>query len=233
MRLTIFLFLATSQFVIGQAALNDLKFNIYQNLNSSVIQNYIRQLNEAETFEDSEFIFEYDDWQKAYVIAKNGEAVEIDSANYHLRDANIFFMREGQMYFLYPEKLESVKFNDKTFVPVKANMGNKKPYDYFERLVNGELILLKHKRILQKKVNDHPMGISSGIEKMKSYAKYKLYYCDKEYDELKEVPRKKMEFIRIFKRDRNRMIQYAKENDISTKHEPDVIKMFIHYNSNI
>ena len=226
----IFILTVFASFMYAQTSLTDLKFNIYQNLNSSVIQNYIRLINESETGAGSQKAFEYDSWQKAEVVSKENETLQLDSVNYHINDETMFFMREGRMYFLYPDMINSVVFKDKVFIPFRSDLDPKTPVKYYEILVDGDLVLLKNKFIERQKVNDHPMGISSGIDTYREIEKYRFYYYYKENNKINEVPRQKKKFIYLFRRNKKSMIQYARDNDISTKVEADVVDMFEYYN---
>ena len=44
------------------------------------------------------------------------------------------------------------------------------------------------------------------------------------------LPKNKKKLIGIFTKDRNRMVQYARDNNISMKSETDLINMFDYYN---
>jgi hypothetical protein len=219
--------------LISQASLDDLKFNVFQNLNSTANQNYIRLMNEQERGEEGTQSFLFDNWQKATVTSKNDEILELDSLNYHIEDQNMFFMHKGKMYFLFPSVIENISVADRNFMSlhVKDKERAHNPYQFYEILVKGELNLLKKHEIEKRKVNDHPMGISSGIEKYDYYSKSKLYYANDELSVVEELPRSKKNIIKIFKRNRNRMVEYARENNASPKSESDMVGMFSYYNS--
>lgn len=214
----------------GQASLNDLKFNVFQNLNSSVNQNYIRLLNESATADDKEANFEFDDWTNFEVYAKSGESMMLDSANYHIPDETMFFKLDGRLYYLYPNQVDYILVDDRKFISKKIGDGSKTKYKYYELLVEGEMNLLKDKILEKKKINNHPMGVSHGVQEYKLIDKVKYYYCSNDDNDIEEVPGSKKNFIKIFKRNKNRMIQFARSNDISTKSEDDLIRMFSYNN---
>jgi hypothetical protein len=215
----------------SQTSLDDVKFNIFQNLNSSVNQNYIRLLNEAERLDERQLVFEFDDWQQAKLITQSDEEVLIDSCNFNIKDQTMFFQRKGSLYFLYPSQMKTIFFNEREFIPLPESNTPNSGFSYYEILSEGDINLLKYKSLEKKKVNNHPMGISSGIDKYKYSEKIKFYYSRNEYRKLELVPRNKKNFIKIFQRDRNRIVQYARENNISPKSEKDLKAIFDYYNS--
>ena len=83
----------------SQASLDDLKFNVFQDLNSTANQNYIRLMNEQERGEENSQSFLFDNWKKATVTSKKGEVLELDSLNFHIEDQNMFFMKNGKIQF--------------------------------------------------------------------------------------------------------------------------------------
>jgi len=225
----VFLFCISGLF--GQASLDDTKFQLFRNVHSSVNQNYFRLLNEGETADNRFIPFEFADWSGTTIHPREGEPIRIDSANIHVDDELLVFLREGKMFFIYPEKLEYAQFGANIYIPVRNGDQNK--YAYMQLLVDGPMQLLRKKYFEKRKINNHPMGISTGIEKYKFDERHRLYYYDKEKETLDELPRKKKEFIRLFKRDRNRMVEFARNNNISTRNENDVIRMFEFYNSDL
>lgn len=217
----------------SQASLDDLKFNVFQDLNSTANQNYIRLMNEQERGEENSQSFLFDNWKKSTVTSKEGEVLELDSLNFHIEDQNMFFMKNGKMYFLFPAVIENIRVEDRYFTAIQNQNSEKSgnAYQFYEVLVSGQLKLLKKYEIEKRKLNNHPMGISSGIEKYDYYSKAKLYYANDKLSLVEELPRSRKNIIKIFKRNRNRMVEYARENNASPKSEADMIGMFSYYNS--
>ncbi len=224
----ILFFISNSNY--GQAALHDLKLNVFQNLNSSVNQNYIRLLNESASGNDTEANFEFDDWTNFEVFAKSGGSMMLDSANYHISDETMFFNLDGRLYYLYPNQVDYILVDNRKFISKKIGGGSKTKYKYYEVLVEGEMNLLKNKSLERKKINNHPMGVSHGVEEYELKEKVKYYYCTLDDKEAIDVPSSKKNFIKIFKRNRNSMVQFARTNNISTKSEADLIRMFTYNN---
>lgn len=225
--LLLFVFVGT---ITAQESLDALKLFVYPGRNDYVMQNYIRLLNEMEQPNSDMKEFRFDEWQSAKVVSNEDEIVQLDSVNFHINDETMFFMREGNMYFLYPDKVKMVSFEDEIFVPFKSDLDKNHPFKFFEVLIDGDLTLLKDYKVDKVKVNNHPMGIESGVTKYKTVEKSKLYYHYKGSKPIHEVPKNKNKFLKIFKRNKVQMLEFAKSENISTREESDIQYAFQFYN---
>ena len=161
----------------------------------------------------------------------NGELIVMDSANYHLADAKILFIYGGGMYELYPEKIQTARIGSHHFVSMQYEEKPRKlSRAYFEVLANGDYALLVRHDIEKQVTNDSPLGLPSTKEE-KYVRTLDMYYLPEGATRPREVPLKKSEFIKIFRRDRNEMIEYAKANKLSQKDVEEVTQLFQYYNS--
>lgn len=231
MRKFLLIILATFGYVgvgVSQASLTEIKRNIYQNLNSSVNQNYIRLINEGMTEDVTNKYYAYEDWTRIKVESVEGDIVEIDSANYHIHDDIILFINDGEMFILFPDQIDRVYANNDTYVTYK---NDENEYGYYSILTEGKFQLLKKHYVKKEKVNNHPMGITGGgPQEYKYRKKYKYFYFDVLRDRLLPVPRKKKDLIKIFSRNKSKMINYARDNKLNSKSEGDLISLFSYYN---
>ena len=230
MKIIVFLnLMLASTILISQSAETEVKRNIFLDLNSSVNQNYIRLLNESAALGNSNNLyFAFEDWTPIDVYSKKGDHIRIDSANYHMHDDVMFFKNKGNLSYLFPQEIEKIETHGITYIALKDARSTK--YLYYELLVDGDYKLLKKQELVKKKVNDHPMGITHTPNEYKLVLKSKYLYHSSKNNNVEELPRKKNKLIKIFARNRNRMVQYARESDLSPKSEEDLIRLFQFYN---
>ena len=227
--LLFFALILSSVFGYSQASLDIIKRETYTNVNNTANQNYIRLFNkEGDRLSKNEF-FAFNDWKKIKVLSKEKETLVIDSANYHFIDERMLFIKDGQLNYLFPREVDRIFVDDAVYIPVKLR--DKTEYKYYELLVDGDLRLLKKHEVRKERVSNHPMGISHGPQKTKVKIVQKFYYHDTKKGELSKLPSNKKKIIKIFKKNKKRMLQYAKKHSISTNSQEDLVKLFSHYNN--
>ena len=219
--------LCFAQALISQSSLTEIKRNIYQNLNSSVNQNYIRLINEGMTSDGSNEYFAFEDWTEFQVESQEGDLINLDSANYHIHDDIMLFIDEGAMFFLFPEQVDRIYADDMVFTSYKHE---KNKYNYFEILAQGEFQLLKKYKVIKERVVDNPLGITHGTQEYTFKRKPEYYYYDVIKEQINRVPKKKKDLIRIFKKNKSKMLDFARLNKLNSKSEEDLITLFDYYN---
>jgi hypothetical protein len=184
-------------------------------------------MNEGMTGDVDNDFYAFKDWVSVRVESISGEMVSIDSANYHIYDDLMLFVHKGQLFLIYPDQINRIYAENKTFTSYKNEDNN---YNYFEIIAEGEFQLLKKYKIAKEKVMDNPMGISHGNQEYKYTQKANFYYYNTLKDEIAAVPKKKNELIKIFSRNKSKMLNFARDNKLNSKSETDLIKMFNYYN---
>ncbi len=211
----------------AQSDLVEVRRDFSRNPNYATNQNYIR-LAENEKNKNAENIyFAFKDWAKAEVYVKETDPISIDSANYHVVDDQMFFIKNGKLSFIYPDAIEKIKIGNRLYKPFIAD-GAKMVY--YEVLANGKLLLLKKLEIRKERVLTNPLGISDGSQQYKETRKEKLFYYSTKKALIKEVPKKKKNLIKIFPKHKYKVTQFVKENGLLSKSETDLIKIFDYYN---
>jgi hypothetical protein len=215
--------------LIGQQSLEEIKKNVYSNPFSEANQNYIRLMEEGAYKTNTEELFLLKDWGKMAVIGYGDIKLEVDSANYVITDDKIYFIDEGKLYHLFPGQVEQLAIASVIFgCYYYEGKSERRKLGYFEILIDGELDLLKKYKIKNRKVNNNPMGI--GNKKVEQYQAYDLYYFDPDEQIALPVPSKKGKIIDLFGRKRSKMIDFARERDLSLNSENDVKLLFAYYN---
>ena len=214
----------------SQVAVDQAKLEIFGNPFSVSNQNFMRILDGDPSNAADNMLFEFDDWSSAEVVPREGGSLTVDSVNYHRKLGSMFFLKEEKLYFLYPDKIESIVIQGRTFIPAKLDPDKPRDYKYCELLSGGRLNLLKHTDIKERKKSDHPMGISHTSGSIETYTKDHYYFARASVERAMLLPKNKKKLIGIFTKDRNRMVQYARDNNISMKSETDLINMFDYYN---
>ncbi len=227
------LLILTSWFVsvgISQQSLTETKRFAYGNPFSMSNENFINVTN---ALEDNELVslLMYDEWQELEVTGMDQELISIDSANYHMEADKILFIESGAMYELFPEKVKEAKLRDKVFVNLVYE-ANKKDLrrGYFEVIVEGDYRLLKKWELERRITNSSPLGLPAAREERLTRVE-ELYYQTSPERRPIALPKRKTDFIEIFRRDRRDMAEYAKANKLSPKNESDVIMLIEYYNS--
>ncbi len=226
-KVSILFFTVIGNVLIAQSSLTEIKRNIYQDLNSSVNQNYVRLINEAKTKDVQNEFYAFSEWVEFEVLSKDGDTIFLDSANYHIYNDMMLFLSEGKLYYLYPEEANKISVQDKTYTAYRSD---EKESGYYELLVDGAIQLLKKYKVSKEKIVNHPMGITHGQSDYKYRIKSEFYYNDTLKNKVNHVPRKKKNLMKIFSRKRNRMIAFAKENKLNNKSEEHLVKLFSYYN---
>ena len=227
-RLLILFFATLATSLLSQESLTEIKRNIFQNLNSSVNQNYIRLINEGATDNEGQADFAFPNWVKFNFESKDGDSYVLDSANYHFSDDLMLFINKGKLFHLFPAEVKRIDAEGLTYVPYPSADNNQ--LGYYELLIDGELQLLKKYKLIKEKVMDNPLGISHSNQKYKITRKPLFYYYNSQRKRIQEVPKKKKDLIKIFTKNRSKMLSYAKGNGLNSKSESDLVLLFTHYN---
>lgn len=110
--------------LISQSSLTEIKRNIFQDLNSSVNQNYIRLINEGMTEDVQNEFYAFPQWVEFKVKSKDGDNVVLDSANYHIYDDIMLFLYIGELFYLFPEQVDRIYVGDKTYTWVQFSLSH-------------------------------------------------------------------------------------------------------------
>ncbi len=214
----------------AQEALNEVKKMAYGNPFNAGNENFINMSNALSDDKEVSLMM-FDDWKSIEINGANDELIYIDSANYHMEADKILFVRHGSMYELYPEKIQSAEIDGHKFVSMTYE-ADKKSLEraYFEVLVAGDYTLLSRQGLVEEVSNTSPLGLAATRE-VRFVLTEKLFYQAASGRRPLEVPRKKADFTKIFRRDRNELASYAKANKCSLKKTEDVRAIFNYYNS--
>ncbi|RLD19256.1 MAG: hypothetical protein DRI69_08750 [Bacteroidetes bacterium] len=224
------LFIIAFQQMGAQEALGEVKKMAYGNPFNAGNENFINLTN-ALSDDQQVSLMMFDNWKSIEINGVNNELILIDSANYHMEEDKFLFVHHGGLYELYPEKIEFVHIDNHKFVNLTYEAERKSlERAYFEVLVDGDYILLSRRELVQEITNTSPLGLSATRE-VTYVLTEKLYYQSSSDRRPLEVPRKKADFTKIFRRDRSELADYAKGNKYSVKRTEDVISIFNFYNS--
>jgi len=215
---------------MAQQSLTETKRFAYGNPFSMSNENFINVTN---ALEDDKLVrlLMYDEWKELEARGIEDELIVIDSANYHIEADKILFVQSGAMYELFPEKIKEVKLHDKLFLSVVYEAEKKQlRRGYFEVIREGEYRLLKKWELQKRVTNSSPLGLPAAREEKLTREETFFYQTSPDRRPI-ALPKKKTDFIEIFRRDRRDMTEYAKSNKLSPKSEEDVIMMFDYYNS--
>jgi len=216
--------------IYAQEALSEIQKLAYGNPFNAANENFI---NMANSFSDDNQVslLMFDDWKSAEILGSNAEHVVIDSANYQMEADLILFVKDGNLYELYAEKIQYARIDNHKFVSLTYEAKKKNlERAYFEVLVEGDYSLLRKQKLVKEISNTSPLGLSATRE-IRYLLMEKLYYQTSNGRRPLEVPSKKADFTKIFRRDRNELAAYAKSNKLSLKNTADVEALFKYYNS--
>lgn len=227
--LLILFLLGTFHSASSQDALTEVKMLAYGNPFDASNANFIRIDNEMARLKQTSLLL-FDQWESIAVVAHDSSSFKIDTANYHIQNDMMLFVYEGNMYQLYPEMIQSAVIANREFLSLLYEAKPKVlERGYFEILVYGEYLLLRRHEIELEVTNSNPLGMVFTKEEnlVKSES---LYYLRSGSSRPQELPRKKSDFIRIFRSNRDDLIDYAKSNHLSQKNTEDVSRIFAYYN---
>lgn len=229
MKPIVFVLMCVTLQLSAQESVTEVKRHAFGNPFDPANQDAITMLNRMSP--DNEYnVMLFDRWQPMEAEGRDGVLLHIDSANYHISQDKVFFMNKGQLYELFPEKINYITLDKRIFVnlPYEFEDHKVKPR-YFEVLEQGEYVLMRMFEIKREVKNDHPMRIAAATEI--EFSKDITYYYLKTGNRLPEVlPTNKKDFIMIFRKNRPQMVIYAKENHISLRVEEDLRSIFAYYN---
>ncbi len=215
--------------VFAQESVTEIKKMAFENPYNPANQNLINMLNHEDNSSRRNLML-FDTWQSMDAEGLDGTRLHVDSANYHIATEKMFFLYQGKMFELFPEKIDQVKLGERTFVkhPIKVD-GNRSRFQYFELLVRGEYNLLARFEIKTRVTNTNPMGLPGTNEE--EYIRDENWYYLRTGARFPEpVPTRKSDFILIFRKNRSQMASFAKEKRISLRSREDVEAAFTYYN---
>ena len=214
----------------GQTSLDEVKRQVYGNPCGAPNENFINMTNEM--FDDNSVsLLLFDDWKALEVIGTNNENIIIDSANYQLEADKILFVYKNEMFELFPDKVLEATIENHRFVSLTYEADKREIVrGFFEIVLEGDMRLLKRWELNRQITNDSPLGLPAAREE-KYVLTEELYYQASEGRRPAPIPGKKADFIKIFNRDRSKMVDYAKMNRLNPKKSDDVIALIIYFNS--
>ena len=216
--------------LVGQQALDENKRLAYGNPFNAGNENFINAMNALEENEQVSLLL-YPGWRSLEIFGADEEYLVFDSANYHIQADKILFVHKGNMYELYPEMIDSATIGESSFISTIFEKDKQSlERGYFEVLVQGEYRLYRRYVLEQQVSNDSPLGLPATKE-VKFVRSADLFYMGGGARRPTALPRKKGDFIKIFRTDRDEMIDYAKSNRLSIRKSEDVSALFNYYNS--
>ena len=213
--------------LFGQAAVEQTKLELFSNPFHSGNELALRVLDEIPQ-KDRELLFAFDDWMPGKVTLNTGEVVKLDSVNLRRDVEQMQFVHDDEVHFLYANKVRQIEIEDRMFSSYFKESENE--FKYYEVLSDGPMTLYKHVVVKEKFESDHPMGITHNNQKAKRYTVEKFYYYDEDRQIFDGLPKKKKKVISLFRKGRNKLIDFAQSNNISLNKEEDLISFFDFYN---
>lgn len=215
--------------LLAQEAQDEVMKLAYSNPFNQANQDAINMWNRAAEMEEIS-VMKFPTWQPLECLGRDSTWLYLDSANYHIDQDKIFFISEGKYYALFPERVFYAKLGEAVFIHRPYSPEKKRTINhYFEVLTAGDYSLLCKHEIRRQDKNDHPMGLPA--TRYTEVTKEKEYYYIRENGRVPEsVPRKRKDFIFIFRKFRPEMVIYAKEQRISLRDEEDLKSIFAYYN---
>ncbi len=223
------IFTACSNVAFGQTALDEMKRQVYGNPFGAANENWVNMTNAM--FDDNQIsLLLLDSWETLEVEGADGELIMIDSANYHIEADKILFVYQGAMFELYPERVASALLDSTRFVSMTFDNDKELTRGYFEVLAQGDMWLYRRWSIDRVVTNSSPLGLPAAREERYELSE-DLYYRLDSSSRPRELPKKRSDFIKIFRRDRSKMVDYAKRNGLNPKRNEDVLMLIAYYNS--
>ena len=214
----------------AQEALTEVKKLAYGNPFNAGNENFINMMNSMSD-DNQVSLLMFDDWMPMEIIGADAQHVIMDSANYHLEADKILFIQRGNLYELFPEKVQYAQIEEHKFVNLVHEVEKKElGRAFFEVLIEGDYNLLCKHEMVKEITNTSPLGLAATKE-VKFVLSERLYYQTSNGRRPIKVPKKKADFTKIFRRDRNTLASFAKENKLSLKRRQDVLTIFNYYNS--
>ncbi len=213
----------------AQQAADEVKKLAYENPYLEANQDAIRLLNASTDNEDVSFML-FDHWRPMETLGKDSTLLHVDSANYQIRLDKIVFMNQGKMYELYANKVVYARVGDRVFIRRDYMEKGRRVPHFFEVLVAGEYALVCKYDMTEEIRNESPLGLEA--TKHVEYTKgHDYYYLKSNSNTPEPLPRKKRDFIMIFKKHRPELVVFAKEHKVSLHNEDDLREIFTYYNT--
>jgi hypothetical protein len=175
-------------------------------------------------------VMRYESWQPMKAIGIDSTILSIDSANYHIASDKILFLQNGKLYEVYHDRTLMVYLAKQPYIrsPEKTEDGKIQSH-YYEILETGEYTLLARYGLKKKVTNSHPMGVP-GTGEEEYYQVEDHFYLKPGTTYPQEVPTKKDAFLDIFRKNKSKMMNYAREHKISLRSVEDLKEIFAYYN---
>jgi hypothetical protein len=172
-------------------------------------------------------MFMNDDWKEGELVLRSGETIKGWMFKYNVRYQQMQYINENDtMALARPSEVNTLVFDNKTFVTEAFKYGGKIDTGYFELIRDGKTKLLKQRRITQyivDKSNDDPID-----DRYIHIENYFVKMNDKPARVL--IPHKK-QVCRFFGKDNSKIKAYIKQNKLKCKSEKDLIKLLDYYDS--
>lgn len=168
--------------------------------------------------------FYTEEYQKAIVDDLKSEFY----FRYNIFADEMEFIKDGTIYFLSKSENQIINFVDlsKKFTVLRVD-GKLK---YFEINVKGHASLYTKQNVEFKKgkvaVTQYEVS-----KKSKFIRNRDSYYVSIDTEQLKELPRRKKDFYKLFKDQASNIKKYMKKERLSRKKIEDLIKIFNYYNN--
>jgi len=131
---------------------------------------------------------------------------------------------------IYPYRVEEVHLDDKTFVHVLYDRKEKSFFGYFERLVDGDWLLLK-RYICNFRPGYYCIPLSAGDRSYK-YEKHISYYLKTKGEAAVKIVRNKKNIFAVLPGNDKDLEKYIKENKLNVYKEEDLVTLIKYYNFN-
>jgi hypothetical protein len=172
----------------------------------------------------------FNDWSPCEVVLKDKSIITDRLLRYDIYHRQMqFILQSDTAAFGEPDEVESITFENNTFIydEIKCKNGNRK--DYLELLVDGESRLLLYRCITQKFIGDCNTPGSENTNTQ--YYQTIKYFISKNGNVAVPLPESKNEVIELLS-DKNKDIKsFIKDNKIKLTDETDLKKLIEYYNS--
>lgn len=206
--------------------------------NPSSIRDYVygswgQKSNTNNTIKGSIYLF--NKWEtKGVIYAKDKKKYKIPNLNINIRDHRVeakFDNNAKDSLFIFKKStIEKVFINNKEFI-IKALTFNYKTDDFFVQKIKntGKTNIYKlHYVFFKEGEFDRLSQQKTGKDR---YIKAQKYFIEKNKGDIKLIKLKKSEILDFFHKEKKKLKNYIKKNNLKVKKEKDFIKLIQYYNT--
>lgn len=174
----------------------------------------------ANPVEGSKYLF--NTWENENLIYYKGKSYKNNNININLESDNFEFkLSKNSDVILDLNRIDSVFINSRKFMPFNFN-GENRIFEVLTYTQNTDLLKGFDIRFVEGRAN--PL-VSAPVNK---YVVNSRYFVRK--DGVFKFKLKKKKILSLFKDEKENIIQFVKQNNLSYKKENDVAQIFLYYN---